>query len=343
MTMALPDPRTLLLSSQDIVPVTILSGFLGSGKTTIIRQLLTYACDTAVIVNEFGEVGLDHLLLESADDNIALLPGGCLCCQARGDLARALRSLQDRSALGQAPAFRRVIVETSGLADPGPILQVLLSDPLRLSRYRFAGLVTTADAVLGAGQLAGHAVAQSQVALADRILLTKLDIAASADRQRLVEALARHSAAPVEDRASDAGLERQLFAFDVGARPRFRAIGTDHGAHDGLFTAISLGWTGRVELAGLHAELTAFALEHGETLLRLKGIVDVAGAQTPASVHAVQHLVERPRLMATMPAGPWRGIVAICRRQARNGIADRLGQVLRASTADRAEIHREHA
>ena len=337
--MPLPDPRTLLLRPEDIVPVTILSGFLGSGKTTIIRRLLERFSDTAVIVNEFGEVGLDHLLMESADENIALLPGGCLCCQAKGDLSRALRSLQDRVELGQAPGFRRVVVETSGLADPAPILQVFLSDPLRLSRYRLAGLVTTADAVLGIGQLANHAVAQNQVALADRILLTKLDIASQAGKARLVEALARHGSAQIEDCGDDAGLERQLFAFDT--RTRLRAVGVTDGAHASPFATFSLRWAGRVDLAGLHARLAEFALRHDQSLLRLKGIVDVAGTDTPASVHAVQHLVERPRSLATAPVESWRGVVVVCRVEALTAIADHLKGILQVSTVP--ETHRECA
>jgi len=148
----LPDPGSLRLYRASTLPVAVVTGFPGSGKTTLIRWFLAdeTAADTAVIVNEFGEVGLDHLLLERATDDIVLLPSGCLCCcRSRSDLVRALQSLHDKRERRELPPYARVVIETSGLADPGPILQTLVADPIRLSRYRLASLVAVVDMSVG--------------------------------------------------------------------------------------------------------------------------------------------------------------------------------------------------
>lgn len=159
------------------IPVTLLTGFLGAGKTTLLNRLLKHpeTADTAVLINEFGEVGLDHLLVERLDDDTILLNAGCLCCTIRGDLAIALGDLAAR-ALADRP-LRRVIIETTGLADPAPILQTLMADPLLLRDFVLDGVVTVVDAVNGAATLDTQPEAVRQVAVADRILLTKTDIA----------------------------------------------------------------------------------------------------------------------------------------------------------------------
>ena len=174
-------------TTEQRIPVTVLTGFLGSGKTTLLNKLLRRPelADTAVIINEFGEIGLDHLLVEKSDDEgMVTLNSGCLCCTVRGDLVRTMSELFLKRSRGEVSQFKRMVVETTGLADPAPILHTLMTDPLLASRYRLDGVVTTVDGVNGSSTLDNHEEAIKQAAVADRILLTKVDIA---DAPKLAE------------------------------------------------------------------------------------------------------------------------------------------------------------
>ena len=167
-------------AAEERIPVTVLTGFLGSGKTTLLNKLLRRPelADTAVIINEFGEIGLDHLLVEKSDDEgMVTLNSGCLCCTVRGDLVRTMSELFLKRSKGEVSPFKRMVVETTGLADPAPILHTLMTDPLLASRYRLDGVVTTVDGVNGGSTLDNHEEAVKQAAVADRLLLTKVDIA----------------------------------------------------------------------------------------------------------------------------------------------------------------------
>ena len=190
------------------MPVTILTGFLGSGKTTVLNHLLRQPslADTVVIVNEFGAVGLDHLLIEQAIEDAVLLKNGCICCTVRGDIADTLEVLWQRRDAGELPPFRRIAIETTGLADPAPVAHALLAEPGARYACRLDGIVTTVDALHGAMQLDRQPEARRQVAMADRILLTKTDLAEpGADRR---------------DRGAHRGVERHRAAASYRRRCR---------------------------------------------------------------------------------------------------------------------------
>jgi G3E family GTPase len=321
---ALPDPGGLALLRQPSIPVAVLTGFLGSGKTTLIRSLLRDPAfeGTAVVVNEFGEVGLDHLLVEAAEkEDTILLDGGCLCCATRGDLVRALRSLLDRRERAELPAYRRVIVETSGLADPAPILQTLLSDPLRLSRYRFARLTATVDCMLGAETLQRYGEARRQVAIADGIYLTKTDLADEAQIAAAHAAIQTLSAASIASGLSGQGAGAALFRPSAeNINPGEFNVHHTHGAYFTVTRSLSraLAWS-KVE-----SWLGKVVDQCGADLLRLKAILAIEGEAAPVVLHAVQHVIHRPERLAAWPDGVAQGQIVMIGQGSDPGHFDRL-------------------
>lgn len=233
--------------SASRLPVSVITGFLGSGKTTLLNKLLRHdgMADSAVIINEFGAVGLDHLLVEAIDGEVAVLASGCVCCTLRSDLEQTLRDLLAKRDRSEVPAFSRILVETTGLADPAPIIQLLLNNPLVSHFVRLDAVVTTVDAVNGLRQIDEHAEAVKQAALADRLLLTKTDLAAAEAIHALKERLAdlnpgaaRHTVANGEI-APDALFGAALFdpsrkSVDINRwinERAYQARGHDHGGH----------------------------------------------------------------------------------------------------------------
>src|ERR1700722_16578688 len=230
---------------SELTPVNIITGFLGSGKTTLLQRLLRSPdlADVAVLVNEFGEVGLDHHLLQNVAENTLLLGNGCLCCAVRGDLQRALRELLSRRTRGEVPYFRRVVIETSGLADPAPIAYTLLSEAVLHHQCRLSGIVTTVDAVNGAAQIGGFPEAAKQIAMADRLIVTKTDLAdgqtPAALRRRL---RALNVSAHILDSSEIGGDPHRLLTDDIydadgklrgGSHWTAEEIGGHaHGSHD---------------------------------------------------------------------------------------------------------------
>jgi len=266
-----------------VTPVSIVTGFLGSGKTTLISRLLRDArfADTAVIVNEFGEIALDHELIASADETLVQLATGCLCCAVRSDLVGTLFDLQRRRAAGEI-AFQRVLIETSGLADPAPVLHALMTDPAVGEKFAIGGVLTLVDALLGTETLARHPEARRQVMFADRLLVSKTDIAP----------VSEGLCAAVRALNDDAPMETGVVDPDALFAPAHRLPPDAIARHTDGIGSIAVRREAPVPAAALTLWLQALAEQCGARLLRLKGLVDLAEMPgRPAVVHAVQHVI----------------------------------------------------
>ena len=309
-----------------MIPVSILTGFLGSGKTTMLGHLLRAPefSRTAVIINEFGEIGLDHELVEASDDSFIELETGCLCCKSRADLAQTLQDLLQRRDAGSCSPFDRIVIETSGLADPAPILQTLMTDGEIASRLVLGGVVTTVDAMIGADTLGREGISQKQVAVADRIVLTKIDLAGTAEPALLRRLAELNGGAPVLH--AEHGRVEPQGLFDAGLYdPRTKSLdvnswlgGDVHGPahHDTEIKAYAIVRADPIPAVVLTLFLEALAEHCGADLLRLKGIVHIAESpERPAVIHGVQHVFHAPAWLERWPSDERRSrIVFITRR-----------------------------
>jgi len=331
-------------------PVSIITGFLGSGKTTLLNRVLQHPAmaGAAVIINEFGKIGLDHLLIATPNENTVLLASGCICCTVRGDLVDTLRSLDCQREQGQLPPYDRVLIETTGLADPVPIMQTVVTDEHLAPRYELDGVLTLVDAVNGRQQLDVQPEAVKQVAMADRLVITKTDIAPAstallARLERLNPGAPRLTAdhgaidarhlfgTQIDAQAGAEALKRWLPEAAVSqAETRYRLLP----AHDEAIRACCIYLDEPVSTAGMTAWLTALASLRGANLLRVKGLLNVDGE--PVAVHAVQTLIHEPVTLACWPDADRRSrLVFITRDLTREQIASTLDVLrLRASRPD---------
>ncbi|HVI91171.1 MAG TPA: GTP-binding protein [Dongiaceae bacterium] len=352
------------------LPVSVITGFLGSGKTTLLRHLLSqdWMKDTAVVINEFGEIGLDHELVEAAREDTILLSSGCLCCTIRGDLIDTLRRLFKQRERGEIPAFRRLVIETTGLADPAPILHTLIGDPLLSAFYRLDGVITTVDAVNAMEQMDRQIESVKQAAVADRLLVTKSDLATPAQIAALEARLrALNPAAPIHRIRQGEIAAAQLFnaglynpetkSMDVQNWLRLEAYaaapadhddghdhehehahGHDHGhghgddhdhqdinRHDDHIRAFCLTHDAPLDWDKFVGWIEMLTATQGANLLRIKGILNVAGEDKPVAIHGIQHLFHPPVVLPDWPGADRRSRLVFITRDLD---ADSLGKSL---------------
>jgi G3E family GTPase len=304
------------------LPVCVITGFLGSGKTTLLGKLLQHPdmSDSAVIINEWGDVSLDHLLVERLDGEVAVMASGCVCCTLRSDLEATLRGLLVRRDKGEVPPFHRVFLETTGLADPAPIMQMLLNNPLLSHFARLDTVVTTVDAVNAPRQLDEHAEAVKQAAIADRLLLTKTDLADAttvAGLQRRLERLnpgatifaARHGEVAPDQLVGAALFDPARKTPDVQAWLRPERHGHDHAhgdkaathSHDAGVRSFCLTFDEPLPWQPFSDWLNMLRQDRGEDLLRVKGILHLREEELPVAIHGVHHIFHPPVQLSAWP------------------------------------------
>ena len=323
------------------LPVSVLTGFLGSGKTTVLNRLLRdpAMARTMVIINEFGDIGIDHELVESATDDMILLQSGCLCCTVRSDLIETIQALLEKQERSEIPKFDRIVIETTGLADPAPILQAVMTDPGVTNRLRLDAVITTVDAVVGEATLDRHMEAVKQVAVSDRLLLTKTDLVEENQCHAIERRLAAlNPAAPIihttdgeidPDRLFDVGLynpatkspdvqrwldeEKYTLASQQeqgghdghsidhhGGAHRHKAA--DVNRHDSHINAVCMVVNEPIPGDALDRWLGSLFLLNGPDLLRFKAIVNVAELPGPMIIHGVQHVIHPPEMLKRWPS-----------------------------------------
>ena len=310
--------------TDDGIQVSLLTGWLGSGKTTLLNHLLQDSgmAETAVLVNEFGEIGIDHELVETVDENLVELTTGCLCCAVQGDLSRVLRELFLKRVKDEIPKFRRILIETTGLADPAPILHTLITDPIICNRYYLDGVITTSDGVFGNEQLDNHEEPKKQIAVADRIVLTKTDLGEKNKLNLLEKRIKQINPGAKIIRAVNGDVApKALFGcglynpesktFDVQNWLRDEAYHSQnlhsdhskhkHDRHSGEISAFSMQYKEPIEWSAFVAWIQTLITHRGENLLRIKGIVNIRDETQPIAIHGVQHIFHQPVRLPEWP------------------------------------------
>jgi G3E family GTPase len=340
--------------TREPIVANLLTGFLGAGKTSLLNRLLSKPSlgDTAVLINEFGAVGLDHLLVESVDDDIVLLKSGCICCTIRTDLKDAILSLFDRMHRGEVRPFKRMVIETTGLADPAPIIATLSADLMLKYHFRMGNIITVVDVPNGAHNIETYVESARQVAVADRIVISKSDLADRDALDGLKALLTRMNPAAeaiVLDEAADPADTLLLDTIhDLGARPaevaRWVAAETSHGPHHphvhdvnqhGNIRAFVIEADEAVTWPRFALWLSMLIHKHGRNILRLKGLIHIEGVETPVVVHGVQHLIHKPLHLTDWPDGIRRTRIVV--------IGEGLDRELMQRSFDAFNLKRQHA
>jgi G3E family GTPase len=334
-----------------MIPVIILTGYLGSGKTTLLSHLLRQPdlSRTAVVINEFGEIGLDHELVSGSTETLIELSTGCLCCKVRGDLVETLSDLVRRRDAGSIMAFDRIVVETSGMADPAPILQALMTDAELAARFRLGGVVATVDALGGVATMVREPISRKQVALADRLVLTKTDLVDDAAVARVRQAVEALNPAITPLVADHGRIAPDLLLADRSWQPlsrgeavlewlRAESAGEAPDRHDVEVATFTLLRESPISAVALTLFLEALAEHSGSGLLRLKGIVAVAEhPERPAVLHGVQHVFHPPEWLDRWPSDDRRTRIVLITRGISKGWADALLAAIEAEVAE-AEV-----
>jgi G3E family GTPase len=319
------------------VPVTVLTGFLGAGKTTLLSALVRRPemAGTAVFINEVGAISIDHHLVRDVKGDVVVLGSGCVCCTVAGDLVRALLELAAQVARGEVPPFARALVETTGLADPTGVLAALVNHPLIARHYAAGAVVTAVDGQLGRDTLARQPEAAAQVALADRIVITKTDLAEADQLDALETALREKNAGAAIVRSAHGAVDPDVLLAPAPDADWIDAA-TRRPVGHAFITTFTVCFAKPVRMGPLGLWLTLITQMHAGSLLRVKGLVDVEGESAPVVIDCVQHVIHPARQLAAWPDDDHRtrlvfiarGLAAGTIKSLRASLADSLGQPL---------------
>ncbi|MCW5830976.1 MAG: GTP-binding protein [Labilithrix sp.] len=338
---ASPRERSPGVPPPPTVPVTILTGFLGSGKTTLLKHLLAdpAARDTAVLINEFGAIALDHELVKTVREDLVVLASGCVCCSVRDDLTRALCELHVKAERGEIPRFARVVLETTGLADPTPIVGTIAKNGLLRSCFHLSAVVTTVDACLGDRTLSAQPEAVKQAAVADRLVITKADLADTPTLSRLERRLAAINPLAPRSRARRGVVHADALLGEAPAHPIVAGAALDaqeHGhahppeePHGPDLLSFAELVEGPIDYRGFALWLSMMTQVHGEHLLRVKGILHVDDDPRPVVVQSVQHVVYPVTSLPTWPFEPRASKVVGITRGLDRAMVDAIRESLR--------------
>ena len=300
--------------------INVLTGFLGSGKTTLLQRVLANEemGETALLINEFGEVGIDHLLVQEIAPNTVLLPSGCVCCSVRGDLKQALIDLHDKRSRGEIPAFRRVLLETTGLADPAPILSTLQRDPQLRGRYHLGLLLTVVDAQHASLQERIHPEWLEQVTAADRLLVSKSDRVTPESLNELsahlktlnplASIVLASSIVKGDEQLLGEGLRSEVPDDEVA---KWQLFAPTRQSRHGAAQVCALEYEQPLDWLAFGVWLSMLLRCHGERILRVKGILNVLDSEQPIVIHGVQHCLHSPVHLTRWPGGERRSRLVI--------------------------------